>query len=130
MAGAADSAAIRAVEMAYDQAWAAGDVQALVRCLRHDAVVVSPRGEVATGTDEIRALLGAFLGGEAAGSSHESELERITFVRDDVAVVDGRVLVRGSTLGAAVEHRFTDVLVRDGGRWSISQVRAYALDAR
>lgn len=123
-------AAVRAVETAYDRAWSTGDLEAVVGCLWPDAVVVSPRGEVASGTDEIRNLLGAFLVGEAAGSSHESELERITFVRDDVAVVDGRALVSGSALGGHVEHRFTDVLVRDDGRWAISQVRAYALDAR
>ena len=122
-------AAIRAVETTYDSAWSAGDLEAVVGCLCRDALLVSPRGEVANGIDEIRILLGPFLEGEAAGSSHESELERITFVRDDVAVVDGRVLVRGSALGEHVEHRFTDVLVRDDGRRAISQVRAYGLGA-
>jgi hypothetical protein len=47
MAVAAEVAAIRALEAAYDKARPAGDLDAMVRCLRGDAVVVSPRGEVA-----------------------------------------------------------------------------------
>jgi len=45
MAVAAEVAAIRALEAAYDKARPAGDLDAMVRCLRGDAVVVSPRGE-------------------------------------------------------------------------------------
>lgn len=125
-----EDGAVRAVESAYDRAWCSGDVGSLLRCMRSDAVLINPRGEVAHGSEEIGEALGGFVHGEAAGSTHESHVERVTFVRDDVAVVDGRAFIRGGGLIADVEHRFTDVLVREGGRWLISQVRAYALDAR
>jgi hypothetical protein len=44
----------------------------------------------------------------------------------DVAIVDGVARVTGLP-GTAPEltHAFTDVLVRRGGRWWISDVRAY-----
>ena len=121
-------AEIRALEAAYDSAWNAGDVESLVSCLRPDAVLVNPRGEVAAGAEEIRQALGGFLRGEAAGSRHESELQAIRSVRSDVAVVDGRVVIRGGALGAGIEHHFTDVLVQEDGRWLISQVRAYLFE--
>lgn len=130
MSSDSDEPDVRAVESAYDRAWCAADVESLLQCMRSDAVLVNPRGEAAQGTEEIREALGGFVRGEAAGSTHESDVERVTFVRDDVAVVDGRAFIRGSALIADIEHRFTDVLVRDGGRWLISQVRAYALEPR
>lgn len=122
-------AAIRAAEAAYDSAWNAGDIESLIACMRPDAVLVNPRGEVAAGADQIREALGNFVRGEAAGSRHESELQHITSVRDDVAVVDGRAVLRGGALGEGFEHRFTDVLVQDDGRWLISQVRAYFFES-
>lgn len=128
MSAASAEVEIRALEASYDSAWNAGDIDALVSCLRPDAVLVNPRGQVAAGADQIRQALGSFLRGEAAGSRHESELQRITPVREDVAVVDGSVVLRGGALRAAIEHHFTDVLVREDGRWLISQVRAYVFD--
>lgn len=128
MASGSDEAGVQAVEVEHDRAWCAGDIDALLQCMRSDAVLVNPRGEVAQGAEEIRQALGSFVCGEAAGSTHETRVERVTFVRDDIAVVDGRAFIRGGV--ADIEHRFTDVLVRDAGRWLISQVRAYELEAR
>jgi uncharacterized protein (TIGR02246 family) len=120
---------VRGVEDAYDRAWCAGDLEALLACFDPAAVLVNPRGQVAVGLDDIRAALGGFLGGEARGSEHRSTLERVTFVRDDVAVVDGRAVVSIPGTGAPLVHRFTDVLVTDGtGRWVIAAVRAYGLE--
>ena len=126
--------AIRQVEAAYDRAWTEGDVDAVVACLTEDAIVVSPRGEVARGRTEVRALLGAFLGGEARGSQHTTSVVRIALVTDEVAVVDGvaRVSVRGHPSAApalSLRHGFTDVLVRRSTGWRIAHVRAYSLDA-
>lgn len=125
----ADEQAIRRVEAAYDLAWRFGDVDALLRCFSQDAVVVSPRGEIASGRPEIETMFRHLFAGDAAGSSHASEIVRITFVTDDVAVVDGEATVQGlREPGILVPqpfvHRFSDILVKRGKAWAISQVRA------
>lgn len=119
-------AGVRGVERAYDEAWCAGDLDGVLACLAADAVIVNPRGEVAGGIDEIREIWGSFLTVEAAGSSHSSTLDRISFVTEDVAVVDGRAAISQAN-GALLEHASTDVVRRTDGRWRLAHVRAYGL---
>ena len=130
MSAPAEEEQVRAVEAAYDRAWCAGDLDGIMRCLTHDAVLVNPRGEVAIGTDDIRGALDTFLAGEAAGSEHESTLERISFLTDDIAVVDGRAVISLPTEESdrrTLEHVFTDILQRTDGAWRIAHIRAYGL---
>ena len=124
-----DEQPIRAVEEAYDRAWEASDLDALVGCLDAGAVLVNPRGQVAVGHEEIRQVLGAFLGGEAKGTRHRSSIQRITLVRQDVAVVDGRAAISLPGADPIWEHPFTDILVeRLPGQWVIAHVRAYQFE--
>lgn len=126
-----DHAGVRATEEAYDRAWCAGDLDALMDCLARDAVLVSPRGEVAIGEDAIRRALGEVLRREAPGSTHRSTIDRVSFVGDDVVVVDGRAEIgdgpRPADGAMPLQHEFTDILVRVGERWVIAHVRAYAI---
>jgi uncharacterized protein (TIGR02246 family) len=123
-----DEELIRKVEAAYDRAWKEGDVGGVVACLTKDALLINPRGEVATGHNEIRDLLSKFLDGPAKGSTHTSRVTLVNFVTNDVAVVDGEALIEGMEFAdsATLTHRFTDILVRSGDVWLIAQVRAYA----
>src|SRR5215510_4105492 len=127
-------AAVREVETTYDRAWLAGDIGALTSCLTEDAVLVSPRNEVASGRDEVRQFLTAFLDGPARKSKHISRILRVSFVTHDVAIVDGEAVIEGveeSEFGAStVVHRFTDVLRKRNGQWAIAHIRAYAMSAR
>jgi uncharacterized protein (TIGR02246 family) len=120
-----DEARVLAVEDAYDRAWCAGDIDAPMQCFTADAVLVSPRGQVAIGTEAIRELLGAFLTVEAHASSHESTMDRITFAGDDVAVFDGHAAIVTQSDVPVLAHPFTDVLVRTDSGWRIAHVRAY-----
>jgi uncharacterized protein (TIGR02246 family) len=125
-----DEAAIRALEMAYDSAWNNGDVQRLVAAFAPEAVVVNPLGKSAKGRAEIQRVLGEFLNGPAKGSRHTSDVATIEFITDDVAVVDGKATVEGmaepgDTTPAPAVHRFTDIVVRRHGTWTIAHVRAY-----
>lgn len=127
----ADEQAVRASEAAYDAAWRAGDIQGLLACLTEDAVLVSPRGDVARGLAEIERELGGLLRGPARGSAHTSRIIRVEFVTDDVAVVDGEATVHlageEESTGIPLVHRFTDVLVRRSGTWAVAHIRAYVL---
>jgi uncharacterized protein (TIGR02246 family) len=129
MVSEAAASQVRAVELAYDRAWGAGDLAGVLDCLAEDVVLVSPRGDVARGRVEAERLLGGFLRGEALGSVHSSEIVRVEFVGDDVAVLDGVATIADgeSSGGVVLKHGFTDVLVRRAGRWLIAHVRAYGL---
>ncbi len=118
---------IRKTEAAYDHAWRQGDIEGIMGCFTDDAVLISPRGDVAIGKEQIRNLLSGFLGREARNTTHTSRITRISFVTDDVAVVDGEAFIAGSeNLSASVKHHsFTDILVRTGKGWLISQIRAH-----
>lgn len=123
-----DEELIRKTEASYDQAWRHGDIEGLLICFKDDALIISPRNDVAFGKDQIRKLFSDFLAGEGKSTKHTSSISRVNFVTDDVAVVDGEAFIDGAdNLTAAVtHHRFTDILVRSGEVWLISQIRAYA----
>lgn len=121
-----DEAAIRAVEADYDAAWNAGDVGSAARLFTSDAVVVNPSGGVSSGIGEIRESLGALLSGVGRGSTHSSQILAVRLVASDVAIVDGEATIEGfGHAKSRLRHRFTDVLVHQGGEWRITQVRAY-----
>ena len=125
-----DEAAIRALEAAYDAAWNAADLPALTAPFTPDATIVDPFGRVSTGRAEIERLLGTLLAGRGRGSTHAGEILGVRFVTGDVALADGEAVIEGLKApdGGAlppIVHRFTDVLVRDGGGWRIAQIRAY-----
>lgn len=125
-------ATIRAAEAAYDRAWDAGDVDALVRPFVAEATLIDPFGNVVTGGEGIRRSLGGLLAGRARGSTHAGTILGVRFVTQDVALADGEAVIEGLTGPGgealpALTHRFTDVFVLRDGSWRISQIRAYVL---
>lgn len=118
---------IRKTEASYDQAWKHGDIEGIMSCFTDDAILISPRGDVAIGAEKIRNLLFNFLESEAQNTIHTSRINRISFVTDDVAVVDGEAFIEGTkNLSDLVKHHnFTDILVRKGETWLIAHIRAY-----
>jgi uncharacterized protein (TIGR02246 family) len=118
---------IRKTEAAYDQAWLNGDIKGIMACFTPDAVIMSPRGDVAIGKKQIHQLFSNFLEYEAKNTKHSSRISRISFVSDDVAVVDGEAFIEGADnlTDTVRNHRFTDILVRNGDQWFIAQIRAY-----
>ena len=123
----ADEQAIRAVEAAYDEAWNRGDAKALVSSMTDDAIVVNPRGQVANGRAAFEGAIAALFAGEFRGTRHESTISRIHFPTNDVAVVDGEASVIFPPPAERTTVKFTDVMIRQNGRWMITDVRAYAL---
>ncbi len=122
---------VRRVESDYDEAWGRGDVDGMLRCLTDDVVLVSPRGDVARGSGEVRALFEQLFAGWARGSSHRSTVLRVDLLTEDVAVLDGTARLSGLGPQApgvgsdgTMVHGYTDVLLRRDGRWRIAHVRA------
>jgi uncharacterized protein (TIGR02246 family) len=125
-----DEDAVRAVEAAYDEAWNAADVAAMMRLFTADASVVDPTGRRSDGRTGIEGLLAEFLRGQGQGSRHSSKILDVRFASRDVAVVDGEASIEGLKTKdggdrGALRHRFTDILVATGQGWRIAHVRAY-----
>jgi len=120
-----DEAEIRAIEADYDTAWGSADLGRLMSVLESDVVILDPRGGTSDGASEARRLLGDFLKGEGASSTHTSRCKRVSFVTDDVALFDGQATIAGPNLPQPIVHDFTDVFVRRQGCWRIAHIRAY-----
>ncbi len=90
-----DEAEIRAIEADYDDAWGSADLTRLMSVLERDVVILDPRGGTSVGASEARRLLGEFLAGEGASSTHTSRCKRVSFVTDDVALFDGQATIAG-----------------------------------
>jgi uncharacterized protein (TIGR02246 family) len=128
MAQNKDKKAILALENAYDDAWNQGEAWKVASFFTHDAIIVNPHGEVAEGKKEFEKLLTQLFNGRFKDSKHKSNIIRIHFPKENVAVVDGEATVseiNESGKGLDTIMRFTDVIVRDNGDWLIADTRAY-----
>ena len=121
-----DEAAVRAIESAYDVAWNARDVAAVLSLLTDGVIITNPSGETTAGRDEAARSFTALMDGPARGSKHKSEVVAVRFVTPDVALVDGLATISGfGDYSEPLQHNYTDVLVRTTDGWRIDQVRAY-----
>lgn len=128
---AADEAAVRAVEAAYDSAWNAGDLASILRLLTEGVVVTNPYGETTTGRAAVEQFFAELFDGVAKGSTHSSEIRAVHFVTPDVALVDAEAVIADFGPGPEpVRHSFTDVLIRTADGWRIDHVRAYTFMPR
>jgi uncharacterized protein (TIGR02246 family) len=127
-----DETNIHKLGEAYDLAWNRGDVQALISFFAPDVIVVNPRGEVITGKMEFKQSISNLFSGSFKRSTHKSKILRIHFPKNDVAVVDGEAtltLLKPLEGNSKLTHRYTDVMIKKGNRWLISDTRAYGLIA-
>lgn len=127
----ADEADARAVEAAYDAAWNAGDLEALLNLLTDGVVIVNPYGEMLIGRNAVEKSFRVLFGGVAKGSTHTSHIRAVHFVTPDVALVDAEAVISGFGSGPEpLRHDFTDILVRTPAGWRIDHVRAYTFIPR
>lgn len=128
---AREEAAVRAVELAYDDAWSAGDTARLLSLFTPDAVIINPYGETWNGIAQITPALRAFLTAEGVNSTHFSKVKAVHLVSPTVALVDAEATLYGTGFpGGELVHSFTDVLLKQDGVWRICHVRAYAFMSR
>lgn len=120
-----DEAEISAIEADYDRAWNSADIAGLMSVLEPDVVIISPMGRVSVGAGSARRLLEDFLSGPGHGSTHTSHLKKVSFVSDDVALLDGKATIEGPNLPEPLVHDFTDIFVRRRAQWKIAHIRAY-----
>jgi len=123
---AADTATeIRALEVAHNQALANHDVATLEKMLSEDFTFVTPRGDLRSKQDVLKAVATGNIGNEYLETS---DLKIRVYA--DTAVVTGRALQTAQRAGKDFtdSYRFTRVYVRRGGQWLAVALQMTRLD--
>ena len=123
---AADAATeIRALEVAHNQALANHDVATLEKMLSDDFTFVTPRGDLRSKQDVLKAVATGNIGNEYLETS---DLKIRVYA--DMAVVTGRALQTAQRAGKDFtdSYRFTRVYLRRGGQWLAVALQMTRLD--
>lgn len=84
-----------------------------------DFDLVNPPGTYSSGKPDLqKAFRGAFRNAKMVAT-----VDRIRFIRPDVALVDGKFEISGSDISPAPKGLRTFVLVKENGRWMITALR-------
>jgi uncharacterized protein (TIGR02246 family) len=116
-------AAIEAFVARLEAAQRAEDVEGFMALFAKDSVWTTAHGKRIVGRDAIHAFTERVLPGAMRESTARYDIERIAFLRPDVAVVSVRqraVTLAGDLLEGAPDGRPTYVLTRDQDDWLIA----------
>ena len=123
-----DTEDVLATVAAFDAAWAAGSATGIAALFVDDAEFVNGRGQIAVGTEAIRAQHAGLFAGPFAGSHLQSTVRRVTFLSGTSAVVDADTELTGygalppgtnPTEPGKQRGRHKRVLVKRGGEWKV-----------
>ncbi|HXV40819.1 MAG TPA: SgcJ/EcaC family oxidoreductase [Steroidobacteraceae bacterium] len=117
---AAEMDAVKAVNKAWNDNYAAGDAAAIVALYADDAVVLAPGYATASGRDAIRTLIEADVAGaKAAGISLNISPDSTVEMSGDVAWQTGTFTVTDAS-GATIDTgKFLSVLCKKDGKWML-----------
>lgn len=117
---AAEMDAIKAVNKAWNDNYAAGDAAAVVALYADDAVVLAPGYAMASGRDAIRTLIETDVAGsKAAGVSLNISPDSTVEMSGDVAWQTGTFTVTDAS-GATIDTgKFLSVLCKRDGKWTL-----------
>jgi uncharacterized protein (TIGR02246 family) len=118
-----ETSAIREVLDRYAAAWNRDDAQTMAAVFAPEGDIVSPYGQVVKGREAVSALLMREHSGWAKGTRYSDTVDSLRMIKPEVALVDGKLSVRGANLKKPLEGRFTNVLVKSDGRWWIQARR-------
>jgi uncharacterized protein (TIGR02246 family) len=90
--------------------------------------IVNPYGQVEKGRAALTALFQREHTGWAKNTRYSDTVDSLRMIKPDVALVDGKLTVQGgATLKKPLEGRYTNVLVKEDGRWWIQARRVMLL---
>jgi uncharacterized protein (TIGR02246 family) len=130
-----EEAAVRRVIEERRLAWNAQDTRSYATLLAVDADIVSATGRSAQGREEvIKLYLDQRAGAYRTASITSTVVERIKFVRPDIAIADAEVELEGArgTDGDVVPPTKSLVfflLTKEGDQWLISSIRGASISA-
>jgi uncharacterized protein (TIGR02246 family) len=108
------------------KAFAAGDVESLAALFSDDAAVVDTEGIEARGRQAIGEMYGSAFE-ENPGLKLEATLAEIRFLTPDVVRAEGQSRVSSPSGDASEFTRFSSLLTRKDGKWTVAEIREYPL---
>ena len=126
---AADEAAIRDILKEEVAAWNKGDADAYSRHFAEDGTFTNLLGMFFQGREAFRQRHEQIFHGAYGGSTKQSDVVSLKFIRPDVAIVESlqtvsgfQKLLPGTSADAKgrLRTRLLQVLVKDGGEWKIA----------
>lgn len=118
-----DQLAVIAASHAFDEAFAKGDIDALMALFAEDVRIVDENGGVYVGQEAVRGLYADGFE-KSPGATLKTVVESVHLVTPDVAVEDGTSLFT-PTAGDPVETTYQATYVRKDGNWKLVQLRDY-----
>jgi uncharacterized protein (TIGR02246 family) len=118
-----------------DAAWNLGDATAISgNYAAEGSLRLSDAAEVFQGREAVRSYFAKSFAGRPAGFRHVTRLDHIDMITPDVAFTDAHVRVEKSnpdgSWSTVREYRNNSVAVRQGKKWQLRTVRAYALPSK
>lgn len=117
----ADEAAIKTVVQAFIDTRDANDSAGLAALLTADADQQLTSGRLRNGREAV--VSGSLATTQSTGGKRTISVDRIRFVGNDVAIIDGRYDSVGRADGGDLHMLSTMVLRREGGAWKIAAIR-------
>jgi uncharacterized protein (TIGR02246 family) len=118
---------IQAVFDAHADAWTRGDAHAAAAVMTDDSDWISGGGTIFTCRTAIEEMHRELLSGEAKGTRHvHPGMPSISFLRSDVAIVDGNSYVgaAGTQPTTSDFNFYTAVLVKEQAQWKVAAFRS------
>lgn len=117
---AAEMDAVKAVNKAWNENYAAGNADAIAELYAEDAVVLAPGAPTATGREAIRTFLkGDVEGAKAAGISLNISPDSTVEISGDVAWQTGTFTVTDASGTTVDTGKFLSVLCKKDGKWML-----------
>lgn len=128
MANAGERESIEAIVAGQCAAWTAGDADAFVAAALDDVSFTNVMGMYSVGREPFRAQHARIFATIYKGSRMSQKIERIAFIRDDVAVVDTLTGLEGvahlppgfAPGDGSPASRLQQILVKDAGAWRVA----------
>jgi uncharacterized protein (TIGR02246 family) len=120
-------AVAQAVE-AFTKTYSAADPKALADCFTDDVVLTDPEGNETRGKSVVTEMYARSFQ-ENPGLKLETQVAEVRFITPDVARVEGRSRLSGSS-DASEFTRFSSLLVHKDGKWQAAEIREFTAPAK
>lgn len=120
---------VRAFVLEFAETWTHADrPEDVAAYYAVDATHVNPQGEWVRSRAELVPYFAPLVAGRSDSFDAAFDIEAVRFVTDDVALVDGTIVIRGmrgrdGDIIPRLLERFAFVLKKTGGRWEITASR-------
>lgn len=123
----ADRKAIGALHDAFIKAFEARDAEALSGYWTAEGVYENERGVGVQGREALAKVFGAFFD-KTPEIKAEMRADSITFVGKDLAMAEGKVVVRRGPVQPATRARYSALLAREEGKWRLAKMTETVAD--